>query len=90
MSRVSAVRIATAIFWATALVPGSVASEELAANSPPLKCDIGPVIKKFGANGYQLFGEGAGRNNTTAAAFDELKALSERDIATLIEQTERR
>ncbi len=125
MSRVSAVRIATAIFLATALVPVSVASKELAANSPPLKCDIGPVIKKFGATqwlvyscddrrtvvivsapgnpampfyftfhpgekGYRLMGEGTGGKDATAAAFDELKALSEPDITALIEQTEQR
>lgn len=38
-------------------------------------------------NGYQLGGEGTGRKDATGAAFDELKALSEQDIAALIEQT---
>jgi len=38
-------------------------------------------------NGYRLSGEGTGRKDATDAAFDELKALSERDIAALIEQT---
>ena len=38
-------------------------------------------------NGYQLSGEGTGRKDATSAAFDELKALSEQDIAALIEQT---
>jgi hypothetical protein len=39
--------------------------------------------------GYGLSGEGSGRREATAAAFDELKALSERDITALIEQTKR-
>ncbi len=38
-------------------------------------------------NGYRLSGEGTGRKDATDAAFDELKALSARDIAALIEQT---
>jgi|SRR5580658_6490371 len=38
-------------------------------------------------NGYQLSGEGTGQKDTTDAAFNELHGLSERDIATLIEQT---
>ncbi len=38
-------------------------------------------------NGYQLSGEGAGPKDATSAAFEELKALSEQDIAALIEQT---
>ncbi len=38
-------------------------------------------------NGYWLSGEGTGRKDATGAAFDELNALSEPDIAALIEQT---
>jgi hypothetical protein len=38
-------------------------------------------------NGYQLSGEGTGKKDTTDAAFSELRGLSERDIAALIEQT---
>ncbi len=38
-------------------------------------------------NAYQLSGEGTGRKDATSAAFDELKALSEQDIAALIEET---
>jgi len=37
--------------------------------------------------GYQLSGEGNGSKEATAAAFDELKVLSERDIKALIGQT---
>lgn len=40
-------------------------------------------------SGYQLHGEGTGHKEATAAAFNELKALSEQDIATLIEQTKK-
>lgn len=113
---------ATAVFWATAFVPIPAFTEELVAESPSLKCDIGPVVKTYGMtqwlvyccddkrtvvivsapgnpampfyftffpyeNGYRLSGEGTGRKDTTAAAFEELKALSERDIAALIEHT---
>jgi hypothetical protein len=39
-------------------------------------------------NGYQLEGEGTGRKEATAAAFGELKTLSERDIVALIAETE--
>ncbi len=38
-------------------------------------------------NGYRLHGEGTGRKEATSAAFEELKALSEEDIALLIELT---
>ena len=38
-------------------------------------------------NGYHLGGEGTGRKDATDAAFNELKTLSEQDIAALIEQT---
>ena len=38
-------------------------------------------------NAYRLYGEGAGKKEVTAAAFDELKALSKAEIAALIEQT---
>ena len=41
-------------------------------------------------NGYRLHGEGTGRKEATSAAFEELKALSEEDIALLIEQTRQR
>jgi hypothetical protein len=41
-------------------------------------------------NGYQLSGEGTGQKDTADAAFNELHGLSERDIATLIEQTKPR
>ena len=36
---------------------------------------------------YRLSGEGAGSQEASAAAFNELKAFSEKDIVTLIEQT---
>ena len=39
--------------------------------------------------GYRLDGEGTGRKEATAAAFDELKALSQGDIEALIAQTGR-
>ncbi len=38
-------------------------------------------------NGYRLYGEGTGRKDATEAAFEELKALSEQEIAALIQQT---
>jgi len=38
-------------------------------------------------SGYRLTGEGTGRGDATRAAFDELEALSERQILALIEQT---
>jgi hypothetical protein len=38
-------------------------------------------------DGYQLHGEGAGKKEATAATFNDLKTLSERDIKALIEQT---
>jgi hypothetical protein len=38
---------------------------------------------------YQLDGEGTGNKDATDAAFRELKALSERDIKALIDQTKR-
>jgi hypothetical protein len=38
-------------------------------------------------SGYRLTGEGTGRKDATNAAFDELRALSEREILALIEQT---
>ena len=41
-------------------------------------------------SGYQLSGEGTGQKDTTDAAFNELHGLSERDIATPIEQTKPR
>ena len=48
-----------------------------------------PFVFAFVANekGYRLYGEGTGRKDATEAAFNELKALSEKDIVTLIEQT---
>lgn len=38
-------------------------------------------------DGYRLHGEGTGRKEATSAAFEELEALSEEDIITLVEQT---
>jgi hypothetical protein len=38
--------------------------------------------------GYRLSGEGTGRRDATNAAFEELQALSESDIAALVEQTQ--
>ena len=38
-------------------------------------------------NGYRLTGEGNGQKHATAAAFEELKTLSARDVSALIEQT---
>jgi hypothetical protein len=43
-----------------------------------------------GEGGYRLSGEGTGRKDVTAAAFEELKAYSEPDIAALIQQTRSR
>lgn len=37
--------------------------------------------------GYKLYGEGTGRKEATAAAYEELKVLSASDIAALIQQT---
>ncbi len=39
---------------------------------------------------YRLTGEGTGSKDATSAAFDELQALSEREIAALIDQTKRK
>lgn len=51
-----------------------------------------PFVFMFfaGETGYQLRGEGTGRRDMTAAAFEDLKLLSEQDITALIEQTIRR
>jgi len=38
-------------------------------------------------NGYELYGEGAGRKEFTKAAFEELRTLNERDISSLIAAT---
>ncbi|MEO3429053.1 hypothetical protein AAFN88_09370 [Pelagibius sp. CAU 1746] len=40
--------------------------------------------------GYRLGGEGTGNQELTAAAFNELQALSATDIETLIQETRRR
>ena len=40
-----------------------------------------------GENGSRLWGEGTGRKDATAAAFEEFKFLSQRDSSALIEQT---
>jgi hypothetical protein len=37
--------------------------------------------------GHRLFGEGTGKKEATAAAFDQLKSLSEEDIANVIKET---
>ena len=42
-----------------------------------------------GENGYRLVGEGSGRQSVTRAAFAALKALSDQDIAALLEETRR-
>jgi len=105
-----------AAFWAAALVPA------IAATTPALKCDIGPVNKTYGksawlvyscndggtvvfvsapgnpampfyftlspgTSGHQLQGEGTGHKEATAAAYGDIKALSQRDIAEIIERT---
>ena len=48
-----------------------------------------PFVFAFTAKGnrYQLSGEGTGRKEATEAAFNELKVLSEQEIASLIAQT---
>jgi hypothetical protein len=38
-------------------------------------------------NGYQLSGEGTGQRETTDAAFDELRKLSDQNITALIQET---
>jgi len=42
-----------------------------------------------GENGYRLVGEGTGRQSVTRAAFAALKALTDEDIAALLEETRR-
>jgi len=37
--------------------------------------------------GHRLFGEGTGKKEATAAAFEQLKSLSEDDIANVIKET---
>lgn len=37
--------------------------------------------------GYRLYGEGAGKKEATAAAYEELKTLSDQEIAALITET---
>jgi hypothetical protein len=37
--------------------------------------------------GHRLFGEGTGKREATAAAFEQLKSLSEDDIANVIKET---
>lgn len=37
--------------------------------------------------GYRLYGEGTGKKDTTAAAYEELKSLSEQEITALIAET---
>jgi hypothetical protein len=37
--------------------------------------------------GHRLFGEGTGKKEATATAFDQLKSLSEEDIANVIKET---
>jgi hypothetical protein len=37
--------------------------------------------------GHRLFGEGTGKKEATAAAFEQLKSLSEEDIANVIKET---
>jgi hypothetical protein len=37
--------------------------------------------------GHRLFGEGTGKRQATAAAFEQLKSLSEDDIANVIKET---
>lgn len=41
-------------------------------------------------NGYRVVGEGTGRKKATAAALEDLKKLSAREIKLLIEQTKQR
>lgn len=41
-------------------------------------------------NGHQLRGEGTGRKDATEAAYKDLAALSEQDIAALIVETKTR
>jgi len=41
----------------------------------------------FRAGSFQLHGEGAGSKEATAAAFNELKVFTPKDIAELVEQT---
>jgi hypothetical protein len=41
-------------------------------------------------SGYQLRGEGTGHQDITAAAFNDLKALSSEEIMSLIQETRRR
>ena len=36
---------------------------------------------------HRLFGEGTGKKEATAAAFEQLKSLSEDDIANVIKET---
>jgi hypothetical protein len=48
-----------------------------------------PFYFMFSPNesGYRLVGEGTGRKDATSAAFDDLKTLTEEEIAALIEET---
>lgn len=57
-----------------------------AAESPAM-----PFVFTYYAkqSGYQLYGEGTGNKQATAAAYSELKQLSEADILRLIENTRR-
>jgi len=55
-----------------------------AANSPALPFVFCFCMKN---GSYQLVGEGTGKKEFTNAAFEELKKLTEPDIAKLIEQT---
>lgn len=58
-----------------------------AANSP-----AAPFVFIFAAKGsaYQLHGEGTGKKEATAAAFEDLKRLSQSDLESLLAQTQAR
>lgn len=58
-----------------------------AANSP-----AAPFVLIFAAKGsaYQLHGEGTGKKEATAAAFEDLKGLSQSDLESLLAQTQAR
>jgi|SRR6516165_7920138 hypothetical protein len=47
-------------------------------------------VFRYTGKGYRLEGEGTGSKTVTDAAFEELKSLSERDIAHLVKETKPR